>query len=181
MSEFRPSITATTEPSGPPRPRWPTLAAAVVVVALLAGLLWPEPRATGAHVERAAAIREEQGSAWDAAIISFRRDDRPRPARADDMPGQAPLAAIRLAPHVVDGEVAGYALAPGELPPALASAGLRSGDVLTSSTSRRRPRSTQARSPTTRGSRRRATSAARHAARRSRSCRSSAAAARTGS
>lgn len=131
MSEFRPSITATTEPSGPPRPRWPTLAAAVVVVALLAGLLWPEPRATGAHVERAATIREEQGSAWDAAIISFRRDDRPRPARADDMPGQAPLAAIRLAPHVVDGEVAGYALAPGELPPALASAGLRSGDVLT--------------------------------------------------
>ena len=128
MTDFRPTVTA---PSPASARRVALVAALFVLVALLASALRPDRPSVAQRDDQSP--RSAERSVWDDAIASLRRgDDRPAAsALSDDMPGHAPLAALTLAPHVVDGQVAGYVIAPGELPTALAEAGLRAGDVLT--------------------------------------------------
>ena len=104
------------------------LAGAAGLAALAAAALWRDAPATAPTV--AAAAPAAARSAWDRAIAGIGDAAPAAPARADDMPGRPALAAIELRPEVVNGAVAGYAIG-GNVPPALAEAGLRAGDVLT--------------------------------------------------
>lgn len=127
MSEFRPTVVPLTAPKRAPLWRWAAFGAAVVLLVVLALSRGETPQVdAGAPTPPAA-----EQSAWDEAIASLTGEEPVSAAQSSDMPGRPALAALKLEPHIVNGEVAGYSVAPDELPEALTQAGLRPGDVLT--------------------------------------------------
>ena len=126
MSEFRPTV-AETAPRPFPLRRWAAFGVAALLLAALSLSRGETPRADA----EPPAPRAVERSAWDDAIASLTGGAPAITARVADMPGRPALAALLLEPHVVNGEVAGYAIGPGELPEPLLEAGLRPGDILT--------------------------------------------------
>lgn len=127
MSEFRPTVAPLIAPKRSALRRWVAFGLAAALLGGLSLSRGEPPRVdAGAPAPSAA-----EPSAWDDAIASLTGDEPTSTAPAADMPGQPALAALTLEPHTVNGEVAGYAIGPGTLHEALAEAGLKAGDVLT--------------------------------------------------